>query len=44
MKLNPKSNFIKIKKYFENNAGRLSILFFLGGFIIDNLTLTRIDS
>ena len=42
LKLKDKSE--KIKKYFENNAGRLSILFFLGGFIIDNLTLTRIDS
>jgi hypothetical protein len=39
-----KNKFIKIKRYLEDNAGKLSILFFLGGFIFDNITLTRIDS
>ncbi len=39
-----KLKYNNIKKYFLKNAGRMSILFFLFGFIIDNLTLTRIDS
>jgi hypothetical protein len=36
--------FNRIKKYFEKNTARFSVLFFLGGFIFDNLTLQRIDS
>ncbi len=44
MILEKNSFYKKIKKYFEKNAGRISILFFLGGFLFDNLTLQRIDS
>ena len=44
MRFNPKSNFIKAKQFLEKNEAKLSIGFFILGFLIDNLTLTRIDS
>ena len=44
VKLLSKKKYDKVKYFFEKNANRLSILFFIGGFVIDNLTLTRIDA
>jgi len=44
MWIGTKKKLHKLTTFLDRNAGKISILAFIGGFIIDNLTLDRIDS